>query len=132
MPSPSIRFARSPRVSTAKLPALQFGFLVGTFDHSTLVPEGKTRPDNNHIYLWIRVPSGPLAGQFECAFNIHSADGAGADAEVLFTERRQDLANMPFPAPDSQPKACRSPTSAWPMPISRRWSRESCNRSSRN
>ena len=62
------------RRTSGALPPTRFGELVGTFDHATLVPEGAARPDDNHVYLWVRVPDGPYAGQYECAFNIHSTD----------------------------------------------------------
>lgn len=77
------------------LPPNQFGELVGSFDHVTPVPKGRTRPDNNHIYLWIRVPSVPLAGLYECAFNIHSTD----QSNVLFTTWEEDLSGKSVPAP---------------------------------
>jgi len=81
------------------LPPGRFGALVGPFDHATLVPEGRTRPDDNHVYLWIRVPAGPGAGApqgvFECAFNIHSAD----QSDVLFTDWSEDLTGKSLPAP---------------------------------
>ncbi len=81
---PTFSFAR--RMS-GSLPPSQFGELVGTFDHATLVPEGATRPDDNHVYLWIKVASGTFAGLYECAFNIHSTD----QSNVLFTDWPQDL-----------------------------------------
>ncbi len=83
------------RPAQAGLPPNQFGALSGPFDHVTLVPEGKTRPDNNHVYLWIRVPSGPVAGVFECAFNIHSTD----QSNVLFTAWEEDLTGKAVPSP---------------------------------
>jgi len=81
------------------LPPSQFGELVGAFDHATLVPEGRTRPDDNHVYLWIRVPAGPGAGVFECAFNIHSTD----QSDVLFTDWQEDLTGKGVPAPGFTP-----------------------------
>ena len=71
-----------------------FGELVGVFDHATTTPEGKTRPDNNHVYLWIRVASGPFAGAFECAVNIHSTDGS----LVQYSDRLEDQTGKPAPA----------------------------------
>ncbi len=39
------------RRPSGALPPTRFGELVGTFDHATLVAEGNTRPDDNHVYL---------------------------------------------------------------------------------
>jgi hypothetical protein len=49
--------------------------LVGTIDHAILFPEGRTRPDDNHVYLWVHVADGPMADAYECAFNIHLNSG---------------------------------------------------------
>ncbi len=70
-----------------------FGELVGVFDHATTTPEGKNRPDNNHVYLWIRVASGPFAGAFECAVNIHSTDGS----LVQYSDMLEDRTGKPVP-----------------------------------
>ncbi len=82
------------RRASGALPPTQFGELVGTFDHATLVPEGATRPDDNHVYLWVRVPDGPFAGLYECAFNIHSTD----QTNVSFTDWPEDFTGKPLPA----------------------------------
>ena len=86
-------FLRS-RPASGSLPALQFGELVGTFDHATLVPEGAARPDDNHVYLWVKVPDGAFAGLYECAFNIHSTD----QSNVLFTDWPEDMTGKTLPA----------------------------------
>ncbi len=82
------------RRTSGALPPTQFGELVGTFDHAALVPEGATRPDDNHVYLWVRVAGGQYAGLYECAFNIHSTDRTN----VLFTDWQEDLAGKMLPA----------------------------------
>ena len=88
------------RRTSGALPPTQFGELVGTFDHATLVPEGGTRPDDNHIYLWVRVPDGPYSGLYECAFNIHSTD----QTNVSFTDWPEDrTGKTPPPAGWMQP-----------------------------
>ena len=87
---PSFSFARP---ASGSLPPAQFGELAGTFDHATLVPEGETRPDNNHVYLWIKVEGGAFAGLYECAFNIHSTD----QSNVLFTDWPENLAGKTVP-----------------------------------
>ena len=83
------------RRTSGALPPTQFGELVGTFDHATLVPEGAARPDDNHVYLWVRVPAGQFAGLYECAFNIHSTDLSN----VLFTDWPQDMTGKTLPPP---------------------------------
>ena len=88
------RFVPARRTS-GSLPPNQFGELVGTFDHATLVPEGRTRPDDNHVYLWMDVASGPVAGSYECAFNIHSTDLSN----VLFTDWPEDRPGKTLPKP---------------------------------
>lgn len=70
------RLNRPPVRRRGRLPANQFGGLVGTIDHLTLTPhdphnQGRS-PDDNHIYIWINVPSGKYAGLYECAFNTDS------------------------------------------------------------
>ena len=75
------------RRTAGALPPVKFGRLVGTFDHATRVPEGGTRPDDNHLYLWVRVPNGRFAGLYECAFNIHSTD----QTNVSFADWPEDL-----------------------------------------
>ena len=86
------RFVRT-RPSAGKLPSSKFGVLVGSFGHATLVPEGSSRPDNNHIYLWVTIPNGEFTGSYECAFNIHSTDASN----VLFTDQEEDLTGQTLP-----------------------------------
>ena len=86
-------FVHTHRAS-GSLPPGRFGELIGTFDHATLVPEGSTRPDDNHVYLWVRVADGPFAGAYECAFNIHSTD----QTNVLFTDWPEDLTGKSLPS----------------------------------
>lgn len=81
------------RRTSGALPPTRFGELVGTFDHATLVPEGAARPDDNHVYLWVRVSDGQYAGLYECAFNIHSTD----QTDVLFTDWPEDLSGKTLP-----------------------------------
>ena len=97
--SPATHVFAHKRKTHAGLPPSQFGELVGPFDHFTLVAEGKTRPDNNHVYLWIRVPSGATLGVYECAFNIHSTD----QSNVLFTTWEEDLTGKALPPPGFTP-----------------------------
>ena len=87
---PTFLFTRS---TSGALPPAQFGELVGTFDHATLVPEGATRPDDNHVYLWVSVAGGAFAGLYECAFNIHSTD----QTNVLFTDWPEDMTGKTLP-----------------------------------
>lgn len=87
---PIFSFTRRP---SGSLPPSQFGELVGTFDHAALVAEGNTRPDDNHVYLWIRVAGGAFAGLYECAFNIHSTD----QSNVQFTDWPEDLTGKTLP-----------------------------------
>ena len=96
------RFLHARRIPGG-LPPRKFGELVGPFDHTTLVPEGGMRPDDNHVYFWIRVPAGPgagaLAGVFGCAFNIHSTD----ESDFLFTDWSEGLISKSLPAADFTP-----------------------------
>lgn len=48
------------------LPSNQFGSLTGTFERVTRNPRGKGRPDDNHLYLWVRVDANR---SYECAVN---------------------------------------------------------------
>lgn len=90
MPLP--RFVHTRRAS-GLLPPVRFGTLVGVFQQATLVPEGRTRPDDNHLYLWLQVPIGPVAGLYECAFNIHATNAH----DVLFTDWLEDRTGQPLP-----------------------------------
>lgn len=57
----------------ALLPESKFGVLVGTVDHVTLTPHGKFKPDDNHVFIWLKVGGGPYAGRYECAVNTQSS-----------------------------------------------------------
>ncbi len=70
-----------------KLPGSGFLGLVGTFDHVTTVPYTGTKPDDNHVYLWVRVPSGPFAGRYEAAVNVHSDQASDAGRKLLYATR---------------------------------------------
>lgn len=48
------------------LPTSKFGSLTGTFDRVTRNPRGKGRPDDNHLYLWIKLDPDRT---YECAIN---------------------------------------------------------------
>ncbi len=91
--TPDIPVFSFARLASGSLPPAQFGDLVGSFDHATLVPEGAARPDNNHVYLWIKVAGGAGAGLYECAFNIHSTD----QSNVLFTDWPEDMTGKTLP-----------------------------------
>jgi hypothetical protein len=80
----------------------RFGGLTGTVDHWTLAPHDGPRPDDNHIYLWIKVAQGAIAGKYEAAVNVLSSDkkkpGDPPDAlDLRFCERSEtvDPANWP-------------------------------------
>lgn len=71
----------------AKLPGSGFIGLVGTFDHVTTVPYTGTKPDDNHAYVWVKVPSGPFAGRYEAAVNVHSDQASDAGRDLLYATR---------------------------------------------
>jgi hypothetical protein len=75
------------------LPQNQFGRLVGTFQFSSHVPLRGGTDTGRHIYLAIKVVTGPQAGIFECAVNIRSDDGT----EVQYAQRIEDLDNGSLP-----------------------------------
>ena len=75
-----------PPQTSSKLPGNKFGGLVGEIDHITLNPHDGPKPDDNHIYIWIKVPAGPLAGKYECAFNTQSNQGGAACQFAVFEE----------------------------------------------
>src|SRR6185436_13490325 len=80
------------------LPANQFGGLVGTIDHLTLTPhdpQGRdNNPDNNHVYIWLDIPAGKYAGQYECAFNTES-NQKGSTTQYHVYEEQLDPADLP-------------------------------------
>ena len=84
------------RVSRAqhKLPASHFGMLTGNFNSVSLTPRGSSKPDDNHVYILLRIPSGALAGVYECAFNTHSNQGSNAQ----YAEKEEDLGSATFPS----------------------------------
>jgi hypothetical protein len=75
--------------------------LAGEFHHQSLTPQGKPCPDDNHTYLWIKVPGGGdgPGGVYECAFNIHSSRGA----LVRFAELEEELEEADPPDPGFTP-----------------------------
>lgn len=66
--------SRRPIRPSRGLPANDYGMLVGTLDHLTLAAHDGSRPDDNHIYLWIKVDEGDHVGKYEVAVNVHSSD----------------------------------------------------------
>ena len=90
------RFVRRRIPRGAPLPGDRFGVLVGMYDHQTLTPQGRFSPDDNHVYLWVRVPDLPHrpGGVYECAFNIHSTAGS----RVEFTELEEELEEDDVPS----------------------------------
>lgn len=83
-----------PAVSTGHLPKNLFGGLTGNLDHLTLVPKSGTHPDDNHVYVWLSVPSGTLSGKYECAFNTESNTG-GPASQYLVKEEAISLTEVP-------------------------------------
>lgn len=86
----------------AKLPGGGFIGLVGAFDHATTVPYTGTRPDDNHVYLWVRVPSGAVAGRYEAAVNVRSTTGS---PDLQYATREMTLAVEAWPEPGAVPHA---------------------------
>src|SRR4051794_36987242 len=86
---------RRPLQTSQRLPKKQFGGLVGELDHITLSPHNGPRPDDNHIYIWLRVPGGPVAGRYECAFNTESSSYG---AECQFYEHEEQIEMGDFPS----------------------------------
>ena len=84
---------KRPKVGAA-LPHDKFGALVGEFQSSSHIPLRGGKDTGRHIYLSIKVPSGPDAGIFECAVNIRSDEGT----EVQYAERIEDLSAAGAPA----------------------------------
>ena len=67
------------------LPKNMFIGVTALFDHTTLVPYRDSKPDDNHIYVWIRIPTGGAAGRYEAAVNVHS------DPRHIPDKSRRDL-----------------------------------------
>ena len=82
-----------PAKKKGRLPANQFGGLTGELDHLTLAAHDGNRPDDNHVYLWLRIPSGNFAGKFEVAFNTQSSDHT--DAQYYVYEEAVDPQDIP-------------------------------------
>lgn len=100
-PLPRGRFVRHRRPIGQPLPSDRFGVLVGTYHHQSLTPQGKSAPDDNHVYLWVKVPDAPgrAGGTYECAFNIHSTLGS----LVQFAEMEEELEDADLPEPGFYP-----------------------------
>ncbi|MBS1717620.1 MAG: hypothetical protein JSS72_07800 [Armatimonadetes bacterium] len=79
------------------LPPNRFGVLVGSYDHVTLSPHDGSHPDDNHVYLWLKVPGGDFMGHYECAFNtMSSRPGSPVQKEVeYFIHETPDEAGLP-------------------------------------
>src|SRR5262249_26973554 len=89
------KLKKRPPQSSHRLPKNRFGGLVGEIDHITLNPHDGPRPDDNHIYIWLHVPGGPVAGKYECAFNTESApDGS----ECQFHVHEEPIGMGDFPS----------------------------------
>ena len=63
--------------SHGTIPANVYGALTGKFDHWTLSAHDGTHPDNNHIYVWLKVESVMVNGKFEAAVNVESSKAVG-------------------------------------------------------
>ena len=85
--------SRKPPKGSA-LPPNRYGGLVGELDHITLNPHDGPKPDDNHIYLWLHVPAGPVQGKYECAFNTESTDGA-SQSQYAVKEESIDPTDFP-------------------------------------
>jgi len=83
-----------PAVTAGLLPKNQFGALTGNLDHLTLSAHDGNKPDDNHVYIWLSVPAGPVSGKYECAFNTESASG-GPASQYLVKEEAIQLSNFP-------------------------------------
>ena len=72
-----------------------FGGLVGTVDHVTLNDHDGPHPDDNHVYIWLKIAGGPLAGRYECAFNTQSDE---SKTPVQYCIHEEDIDNSEFPS----------------------------------
>jgi|ERR1043166_5888965 hypothetical protein len=86
---------RERRPRTGALQGEKFGALVGTVDHITLNPHDGPRADDNHVYLWLKLGSGPAAGRYECSINTHTAMGG---AKVQFFLHEEEITFGDFPS----------------------------------
>src|SRR5262249_29942150 len=75
------------------LPHNRFGALTGVIDHLTLSPHDGSKPDDNHVYIWIEVASGGSAGKYECAFNTESTD----KTSILYAIHEEDVSASEIP-----------------------------------
>jgi hypothetical protein len=83
-----------PRFTQGHLPGECYGALVGAVDHVTLNSRDGSRPNPNHVYIWISVPSGARAGRYECAFSTESS-GTGPDTLYLVYEEEITSTDIP-------------------------------------
>lgn len=81
-----------------ELPRDRFGALTGAFDRAAAGSRYRNVPDDNHVYLWVRVPAAPFAGSYECAVNVASPAGDGIFTPVLFHERDEWIPASHLPA----------------------------------
>lgn len=91
------RIVRRRKPIGVPLPFDRYGVFAGEYHHQTLTPMGKPNPDDNHVYLWVKIPDAPgrPGGVYECAFNIHSSRGS----HVQFAELEEELDAADLPAP---------------------------------
>jgi hypothetical protein len=89
---------RSREPSPPRLPRNCFGALTGAFERASAGSRYRNVPDDNHVYLWIRIGLGPHAGCFECAVNVASPAPGGHLVPVLFHERDERIAEADVPA----------------------------------
>jgi hypothetical protein len=84
----------APKSAAGRLPKNKFGALSGVLDHLTLAAHDGSHADDNHVYIWLKVPFGSLAGKYECAFNTESSDGAAA-SQYAVAEEAIELTDLP-------------------------------------
>jgi hypothetical protein len=90
----SRRFSPKRPTIGAGLPHNVFGHLVGQFQFSSHIPLRGGKNTGRHIFLSIKVPTGPFAGIYECAVNIRSDE----DTNVTYAQRIEDLDSGSVPA----------------------------------
>jgi hypothetical protein len=84
-----------PPPTAGRIPGNQFGALVGVLDHLTLAAHDGQHADDNHVYIWIRVPQGQFAGKYECAFNTESSGGGNVESQFLVKEEQIQESDFP-------------------------------------
>jgi len=84
----------APVATSGRVPGNHFGALVGIIDHLTLAAHDGPKPDDNHVYVWLKVASGPVAGKYECAFNTESTSGP-AEAQYLVKDEAIGALDIP-------------------------------------